>query len=446
MAALPGPSAILAGARQRVAWSLVPVAALWLGVLWAAQGGRAPQTATSPAAAAPLLQIVAASGQPSPAGGNFDRFDVDGRAVTAVSNRQGDVAFFATLLRSTADEGLFIAAGNGIAKVAAVGDAVPSGERIAGFGERPAVALNEAGGAAFAAELTGGKSTSGVFVVQKGKIASAALSGAAAPDIAGATLAQFEPPALNDAGEVAFLAATRRGRESGEAIYLQRRGALTKVAGSGDAAPGGGIFSSFGNPCLNNKGEVAFAAIVDQGPVLGGIFLKAASDMRLVLGVGSPSPAGGIFARFSERLEINDAGTIALSSVLRGGGPEAAVFVIENDTPRVVAALGDAAPQGGTLSAFASWPGLSQAGTVAFIASVDGGPNALALFLARRDGLGRVAAVGDTLADNRRLAAFPLYPAAAIGGQDAVTFAAATEHDGTRTAGLFYYGPPRGKK
>ncbi len=447
MAGLSGSSAILAGATQRIGWALAPVAALWLGVLWAAYGGRAPETATSAPAAAPVLQAIAASGQPSPAGGSFDRFDIDGRAVAAATNRRGDVVFFATLLRSPADEGLFLAGGSGIAKLAAVGDAVPSGERIAGFGERPAVALNEPGAVAFAAALTGGKATSGVFVAQKEKIVAVALSGAAAPDIAGATLAQFEPPALNDVGEVAFLAATRRGREAGEAIYLQRRGQLVKLAGSGDAAPGGGIFSSFGSPSLNNKGEVAFAAIVEQGPVLGGVFMGGGNDIHLVLGVGSASPSGGIFARFSERLELNDAGTIALSAVLRNGGPNAAVFVIENDTPRALAAIGDPAPGGGNFAAFASWPALSQVGSVAFIASVDGGPNALALYCANRgDGLTRVAAIGDPLPDNARLAAFPLYPAAAIGGQDAVTFAAAAERDGTRTATLFYYGPPRGKR
>jgi len=446
MAGWSSSSTILAGARQRVAWALMPVAVLWLGVLWAAYGSRAPEKATSAPAAAPVLQAIAASGQPSPAGGSFDRFDIDGRAVAAAANQHGDVVFFATLLRSAADEGIFFASGSGIAKLVAVGDAVPSGERIAGFGERPAVALNEPGEVAFAAALTGGKATSGVFVARKGKIAAVALSGAAAPDIAGATLAQFEPPALNDAGDVAFLALTRRGREAGEAIYLQRRGRLVKLAGSGDAAPGGGIFLSFGNPSLNNKGELAFAAIVEQGPVLGGVFMGGGSDIHLALGIGSASPTGGIFARFSERLELDDAGTIALSAVLRNGGPDAAVFVIEDDTPRAMAAIGDPAPGGGSFAAFASWPALSQAGSVAFIASVDGGPNALALYLAGRGGLTRIAAVGDALPDNARLAAFPLYPAVAIGGRDAVTFAAAAERDGTRTATLFYYGPARGRR
>jgi hypothetical protein len=38
-------SALFMGARRRVALALIPLALLWLGVLWAAFGGRAPQSA-----------------------------------------------------------------------------------------------------------------------------------------------------------------------------------------------------------------------------------------------------------------------------------------------------------------------------------------------------------------------------------------------------------------
>ena len=446
MAVFSGSSAILAGARRRVALALVPVALLWLGVLWAAVGGRGPDTATSAPPPAPLLQQVAASGEASPAEGSFDRFDVEGRVVAAPANRRGEVAFFATLLRSKAEEGLFLATGGRILKLAAVGDAVPSGERIAGFGEHPAAAINATGAVAFAAQLAGGRATSGVFLAESGKLAAVALSGAAAPDASGGTLAEFEPPALSDAGDVAFLATVRHGRETAEAIYLWQRGRLAKLAASGDRAPGGGLFSSFGSPALNNKGEIAFGALIEQGPILGGIFLSGGRDIRPVLAAGAAAPTGGIFARFSERLELNDAGAIALSAVLRQGGPSAAVFLVENDTPRAVAALGEAAPGGGSFAAFASWPVLSETGAVAFIASLDGGPDGLALYLAGAGGTRRIAAVGDALPGGGRIAAFPLYPALAIAPDDAITFAAIAERDGARADTLFYYGPPRGKR
>jgi len=438
-------STLLAGSRRRVGLTLVPVALLWLAVLWAAYGGRSPVTTSSAPPAAPVLQAVVSSGDASPADGSFDRFDVEGRVVAAPANRRGDVAFFASLKRSKAGEGLFLASGARVTKIAAGGDSLSGGERISGFGEQPSAAINDAGAVAFAAQLTGGKATSGVFLAVDAKLTAIALSGAAAPEGGGDTLADFEPPVINNAGDVAFLASLRRGREPSEAIYLWRRGKLEKIVAAGDAVLGGGIFASFGNPALNNDGEVAFGAVIEQGPILGGLFLASGHDIRPVLAAGNPSPTGGMFARFSERIELGDTGLIAFSAVLRHGGPESAIFVSDGETPRPVAAIGDAAPGGGKFAAFASWPAMSAGGTVAFIASIDGGPEGLAVYRAGAEGLTRLAAVGEPLPEGGRIAAFPLYPALAIAGNDAVTFAAVAERDGQRSDTLFYYGPPRTK-
>lgn len=445
MALFFGPSAILAGARRRLGLALVPVALLWLGVLWAVLGGRAPGTAVTVPPAAPVLQAVVASGDAAPPEGSFDRFDVEGTVIAASANRRGDVLFFATLLRNPAAEGWFLAAAGRIVKLAAVGDPVPSGERIAGFGEHPAAAINDAGAVAFSAQLNGGKATGGVFLAQQGKLTAVAVSGATPPDAAGGTLADFEPPMLSNAGDVAFLASVRQGRETGEAIYLWRRGVLSKVVASGDHVPGGGLFSGFGRPALNSRGAVAFGALIEQGPILGGIFISTGKDIHPVLAAATPSPTGGIFARFSERIELNDAGTIALSAVLTQGGPDTAVFVVDNDTPRAIAAVGEAASGGGSFAAFASWPVMSESGAVAFIASLDGGPNGLAVFRAGADGMKRVAAVGDALPGGGRIVAFPLRPVLSIAPDDAIVFAAIAEQGGARTDRLFYYGPPRRK-
>jgi len=440
-------SALLLSARRRVALALIPIALLWLGVLWAAFGGRAPGSATSaPNAMASALQIVAAGGEGVAGAGLLDHFDIGGQAIAAPSNRRGDVVFFATLLRSAAEEGLFVANSKGVSKLVAVGDVVPSGERIAGFGERPGVSLNGSGTVAFTAALTGGKSTSGVFLAQNGKIVAIALSGGAAPEVAGGTLADFEAPTLTENGDVAFLASIRRGRETQEAIYLYHGKELKRAVGSGDPLSGGGTFSSFGNPVINNRGEVAFPALVEQGPILGGIFVANGKELRLLLSAGAAAPSGGVFTRFSEGLAFNDAGTIALNSVIRQNTSAGAIAVIENEVPRIVANIGDAAPGGGTFSAFAAWPALSGSGAVAFIAAIDGGPNSMGFFLADSAGLRRIAAVGDSLPDGSRITGLPLYPTLAISPSGGVTFAATTERDGGRNQELLYYGPPRTKK
>jgi hypothetical protein len=436
-------SGLLAGARQRVALALVPVAALWLGVLWAAHGVRQAGETVPARPPAAVLQQVVSSGRAAPIGGSFDRFEVAGQAIPAPANRNGDVAFFASLVRSKSEEGLFFAAGDRISKIAAVGDVTPTGERIADFTDHPALALNDAGSITFTTALTGGKATAGVFLATRGKVEPIMLSGTVAPDIAGGTLVSFERPLLNDSGDIAVLASVRRGRDVSDAILLRRDGRLRKLIGAGDPAPGGGNFSALGAPAMNNAGVVAFPAVIDQGPILGGLYIFADGGAGLALAAGSSAPNGGIFGKFSEQVAIDDAGAIVFSAVLRQGGPTGAVFLLKGDAAQPIAAIGDPAPGGGTFAAFASWPALSQSGTVAFVASIDGGPSSLAIFTSGPDGLKRLAAVGDALPEGGRLGSFPLYPAVAIGPDNAVTFAAATEHDGVRTEALFYHGPPR---
>jgi len=442
MALLPARSGLLAGARRRVALVLVPITALWLAVLWAALGVRPAGEPEHPTRASVVQQLVT-GGQPAPVGGTFDRFDLAGQGIAAPTNRYGDVAFFATLVRSKAEEGLFIAKEERIDKIAAVGDITPGGEHIADFTDHPVLALNNSRVVAFAAALSGGKATGGVFAAAQGKIEPIALSGAAAPDIAGGTLVSLEPPVLDDSGNVAVLASVRRGRDVSDAVLLRRGGEWHKLVAVGDPAPGGGNFSGFGAPAINNLGEIAFPAIIDQGPILGGIYLFEEGEARLALAAGSPAPDGGIFGKFSEQVAINDAGTIVFSAVLRQGGAPGAVFVIEGAAVRPIAVIGAPAPGGGTFSAFTSWPVLSSVGTVGFAASIDGGPNPSGIFISGAGGLKRIVAVGDTLPNGGRLVSFPLYPAIAIGPDDAVTFAATSESEGVRRDALFYYGEPR---
>jgi hypothetical protein len=405
-------------------------------------GYAAGETASSIRPAAQLQRVVS-SGQLAPVGGSFDGFEIAGQAIPAPTNRNGEVAFFASLVRSQAGEGLFIAIGDRIDKLAAAGDVMPGGEHIADFTDRPGLALNEKGAVAFVAALAGGRATGGLFIAAAGKIEPITLSGAEAPDIPGGTLTAFEWPVLDDAGNVAFLASVRRGRGSSDAILAYRGGELRKLVAAGDDAPGGGVFSALGAPAMNNRGVVAFPAVVEQGPILGGLFIAEEGRTRLAVAAGNPVPNGGIFAKFSEQVAINDAGTLAFTAILRHGSSAAAVFVLDGDTARPVAATGDKAPDGGVFAAFASWPVMNQRGTVGFVAALDGNPSPLAIYVAAGSRLQRLAGVGDTLGDGQRLASFARYPAIAIGPEDAVTFAAASERDGAHKDALFYDGPPR---
>jgi hypothetical protein len=375
----------------------------------------------SPAAAeVAAVRPVALAGQPAPGGGRFDRFGVEGQPVVAPVNGRGQVAFFATVLRGAAAEGLFISdGGRRIRRLALDGDAVGVGT-LSGFARHPIPALNGAGSVAFAAGLAGGTAVEGIFLASRGRLAPVALTGRPAGGIPGATLASVDAPALNDRDEVVFLATVRRGRETLEAVYLARAGRLRKLVVQGDGAPAGGAFAAFGPPVINNRGEVAFAAVVEGRAVPGGVFLIGTEGVRMLLGAGDVSPIGGIYEKFSERVALDDTGAVAVTTVLRGGPSPLAVVLVDRGGARKVAAVGDEAPGGGRFSNFGPWPALAD-GRVAFTASVDGGPADVAAFVADSGGLRKVIGVGDALPGERRVRSLGLYPVVSLAPSGAVS-------------------------
>jgi hypothetical protein len=266
------------------------------------------------------------------------------------------------------------------------------------------------------------------------------LTGRAAPGMAPGTIAAVDAPALNDHGDLAFLASVRRGRETVEAVYTVIAGRLVKVVAQGDPAPAGGSFAGFGPPVINNRRRVAFAAVVEGRAVPGGVFAANGATVRMLTGAGSESPIGGIFVRFSERIALNDAGAVAFTAVLKNAEAEQGVFVVRDDHVRKIVALGDAAPGGGTFSHFSLWPALAADGTVAFAAALDASAVQVAVFLTSPPGTVRVAALGDDLGGGRRLGSFGLYPAVSLSPARGVTFAT-TPGSETGAEGLFFVAP-----
>jgi hypothetical protein len=387
---------------------------------------------------------VAVSGQSAPNGGAFDRFSVESLPIVAPINGKGQVAFFASVVRGRANEGFFLSTGTRISKVVADGDAVPGGGVFSGFGRHPLPTMNDAGELAFAATIAGARAVEGVFVAGPRGIRTVALAGAAAPDISSGTFANLDTPSINNRGEVAFLATVRRGRESIEAIYLQSGGKTRKVVAQGDPAPAGGTFAGFGPPSLNASGLIGFAAVVEGRAVPGGVFVAKAGAIKMLVGAGEDTPDGGIFAKFSERIAVNETGIVAFNAMLKGAPLGGAIYIVD-DRARKVAGLGEAAPGGGVYSHFGLWPSLTASGAVVFAASVDGGPAPVAVFVTGRGGTARVAAVGDSLPGGGTLVSFGLYPFAATSSAGAITFATAPDAVGAGAEGVFTVDPRLGR-
>jgi hypothetical protein len=390
------------------------------------------------------VRRVAVTGEAAPGGGTFDRVSVESLPIVAPINGKGQVAFFATVLRGRASEGFFLSSGARISKLAADGDPAPAGGVFSGFGRHPVPALNDGGELAFTAAIAGARAVEGIFVASPRSTRAVALAGSAAPDIPSGTFASVDTPAINDRGEVAFLATVRRGRESLEAIYLHSGGKTRKIVAQGDPAPAGGTFAGFGPPSLNGKGLVVFGAVVEGRAVPGGLFVSKGGAIRMLVGAGEETPDGGIFAKFSERVAVNDAGAVAFNAILKGAPIGGAIYLID-DRVRRIAGLGDAAPGGGIFSHFGLWPSLSATGAVVFAASVDGGASPVAVFVAGRGTTSRVAAVGDALPGGGTLVSFGLYPFAAASASGAVTFATAPDAVGAGAEGVFAIAPAAGR-
>ena len=383
------------------------------------------------------IRVLARTGDAAPGGGTFDRFGQEGLPIVAPVNARGDVAFFATISRGGADEGIFLQRAGRTVAVAREGDRIAGIGRLSGFGKHPAPALNDAGSVAFAAALAGGRAVEGIFSWASGRLHAVAITGAPVPGMPSAVLAGVDAPAINARGDVAFLATLRRGRESSEAILVGTGGTLRKVVAQGDPAPAGGTFASFGTPTLNAGGQVAFAAVVEGKGVPGGIFIADRSRLDMVVAAGAETPIGGIHAKFSERIALNDAGAIAFHGILKFAPVEAAIFVVEGGRTRTVARLGDPAPGGGTLAHFGLWPAVGPGGAATFAAAIDAGPTPVAILRADGAGLTRVVGVGDPLPGGGRIASFTLYPVVSAGSRGHVTFAVAPTAATEGPEGLF---------
>jgi hypothetical protein len=393
----------------------------------------------------PSIRRVVAAGQSAPGGGLFEHFTVESQPVVAPVNRRGQVAFFATLLRGPASEGVFLATDGRITRVAVEGDPAPGGGSLSGFGRHPVPAINSTGAVAFVAAVAGGRTVEGVFMAIGRRLRPIAVAGGPAPGIPAGTLASLDAPALNDRGDVAFLATARRGRETVEAVYLWASGRLRKVVAQGDPAPAGGMFAGFGPPAVNNAGLVVFGAVVEGRGVPGGIFRASGERVRMVAGAGDPSPAGGIFFKFSERVTVSDVGAIAFNALLKDAPTGAGVFLAQAERVRTVVTLGDRVAQSGTVAYLGLWPAVTATGAVAFAASLEQGSAPIAICLAGETGVARLAGIGDALPGGGTLASFGLYPAVAASPTGHVTFAAAPTATGEGAEGIYLAEPPHNR-
>jgi len=160
--------------------------------------------------------------------------------------------------------------------------------------------------------------------------------------------------------------------------------------------------SRFAEPAINRQGDVVFVGKTSQRR----LYLYPSTGPASILASESgPAPGGGAFTKFRTP-SINDAGDIGFFGDLEAGE---GIFVHESGGGLVKAAVsGDAAPPpGGTFDLFPAASPVNAAGDIAFVATVSGGSGGVFLFDRSAATVLAVARAGDPTGDGRRFCDLP---------------------------------------
>lgn len=235
----------------------------------------------------PKVSFIALNAAPAPGNGTFTGFDAPSL------NDSGAIVFHATS-QGGATDGIYLAPGMPPTPVALKGDLSLDGSTFSEF--ESDVAINNAGTIAFQAATTGGPPGVG----DNGKVHLHNATGNH-PLAGGQWCTSFM---LNEADQVVL------NPLFNEQIYLATASTTTPIVSQNDPAPGGSTFFQTGNPVLNNHGQVAFVASLNDAPDIG-VYLWSQQDGIKKIAVGGPAPDGGTFTGFNGTPVLNEKGQVA---------------------------------------------------------------------------------------------------------------------------------------
>ena len=349
------------------------------GILTGTDGGTTDNAGLFRGDALTLVEVVRKGEDAPDDNGTFSDF------ASPALNEAGQEAFFGILTgtaNGTADnQGIFRGDGATLVQIAREGqDAPDNNGAFASFGNFPS--FNNVGQAAFSATLRdtsgGGDEENGIFRGDGVTLVQIARGNQAAPDGQG-NFDRFDPnPALNDAGQVAFRGFLDNTSDT-EGIFRGDGAALVQVARMGEDAPGGGTFTTFLAPSLNDVGQVAFTGGVttDGTNDLGGVFRGDGATLVQIAREGQDAPDdNGTFSVSFRVPTINDAGQVVfqarLAGTSEGSTDDDGIFRGDGVTLEQLAREGEASPDGNGVFAGFLDPAFNDAGQAAFQAFLTG--------------------------------------------------------------------------
>jgi hypothetical protein len=322
---------------------------------------------------------IAGPGAPAAEGWQFAPMPgaLGGIASPISMNAAGDLVFTADLVRGDQPgSGAFLWKQDTrmLSALALPGQGTPWGI----FGNaRSRASIADNGDVAFAADLTtpGGQGAEGVFLRSQGGITPVALPGG--PEPGGGTFVRASHPMVNDQGVVAFQAEVTREGRSRAGAFLWSATRLAAVAEAGMPAPEGGVFRGVAPPRLNNRGDLAFFGDTGEWAV----YVARKGQLTRVVGPGMPLPGGarvGALVAGDGSLALNQVGALGLvlhSETMAAAG----VFLCQGGALWPVALPGTILAGIGPLDNVGPDLALNDRGQVAFQAELAGGQVALVL-------------------------------------------------------------------
>lgn len=245
----------------------------------------------------------------------------------ALMNRSGAISFCAHTTDPLRNQGIFVVdatglhaiaigsgGGGGSASPGSSGDPTPLGGTFSGFfgGTMFAPAINDRGDVLFLADVENGIAPRGLFLYLADVASIVPVAWAGGPSPLGGNFTAVGPGVLNDYREVLFLGMQNSQYESD--VFHYQNGAVTTFAAVGQAAPGGGVFQQLGTESLG---------MVD----------------------GTTIPVGPLPS-------INACGQVAFRAVVQGPQTTIGIVVRTNGVDQWYLRSGDPTPIGGTYASF----------------------------------------------------------------------------------------------
>ncbi len=290
-------------------------------------------------------------------------------------NDVGDVAFYSRADTGGADPtGLFVSEGGVIRALVFLGDPVVpplSGtvQQVLSLERVPA--FNNYGDFAFQGSLTS-PSSRGVYRGGSAGITAVAVEGdpAPAPLVGTFVFVGQGGMDLNDAGDLVF--AGRAGASFLDVLLRDSGGVLSAIAWEGGPAPGGSTYTGFGGPTINARGDIAFSAAVETGPIVV-LVVDGVGELVASRGDIAPGTGGGTYRDFNHRVAVDDAGRIVFHASVSSGSQGHGIFRYAAGSVTAIAIPGGPAPgvPGGILDYLPHAPFSSHSGRVVMPAFVD---------------------------------------------------------------------------